>query len=690
MKPLDEIIDENFVLRLSRGEPWAFEGQLENKDGNVEPLAGRTFFACVMAADGTRLREAVAEIYTDSTGVFYRGVIDGSMSDDLFGQPNLLWWQGERTDAGNKPDAQGLLVIYPGPGMAAPAGPNGVAAVATRFIRRTSETGRARIRKAQTGARGPSPWDAEGETLEAYNARVAQGAIDLASQHVGDAILDMGQAFAEKSLEIDASLAGAARVDQVQVLSDEQRATARANIGAVDQAALDRATATTYIKVPLRPALAASAIGNGSSADDIARRNDNAALLLAAIAKAKAIIGLSGTNGRVQNKAVLLFEAGAFAFPNGFTALVDFSGLSLRGQGRRSTHFLVQTSAAFIDFGVPVKSIPTGTVFDGTAQDWEITDLAIYNTSYLSTSNHGTRFGSAIRDTGSGHGLIQNVRVGGFGYGVNLVCGSDFTRIDNLYVELNDVGLYVGPGSQQILATNFDSYLNRENLVLDRPGDICFVKPIFNSAALNNVTIEAPAARVTRQLNDFNPSGTFYDGNIAIVDAWYESFAGGLGDATIPDYHNCISSAATGEVYRYIKIVRPLVASGQNTVSGRATIAFVGKPDDGRLGAFDSEVSDANAKGYHIAWWARAGNNNVLRNARGSDNITKGSPNLRVIEDLPRSAQPTSGQYLAGTFIRAVMTAPVAGKVLLGWARLTTGTAHVAGTDWQAVYGSTS
>ena len=151
MKPLDEIIDENFVLRLSRGEPWAFEGQLEDKEGNVEPLAGRTFFGCVMAADGTRLREAVAEIYTDSTGDFYRGVIDGSMSDDLFGHSNLLWWQGELTDAGNKPDAQGSLVIYPGPGTDMPTGPSGVAAVATRFIRRATATGRARLRKAQTG-----------------------------------------------------------------------------------------------------------------------------------------------------------------------------------------------------------------------------------------------------------------------------------------------------------------------------------------------------------------------------------------------------------------------------------------------------------------------------------------------------------------------------------------------------------
>lgn len=48
---------------------------------------------------------------------------------------------------------------------------------------------------------------------------------------------------------------------------------------------------------------------------------------------------------------------------------------------------------------------------------------------------------------------------------------------------------------------------------------------------------------------------------------------------------------------------------------------------------------------------------------------------------LPYSAaQPASGKYVAGTFIRAS-----SGTTLLGWQRLTTGSAHVAGTDWKAV-----
>jgi hypothetical protein len=55
---------------------------------------------------------------------------------------------------------------------------------------------------------------------------------------------------------------------------------------------------------------------------------------------------------------------------------------------------------------------------------------------------------------------------------------------------------------------------------------------------------------------------------------------------------------------------------------------------------------------------------------------------------LPQSANtmPTSGTYLAGQVVYNLTPAVAAGKVLIGWARLTTGSAHVAGTDWSPLY----
>lgn len=51
---------------------------------------------------------------------------------------------------------------------------------------------------------------------------------------------------------------------------------------------------------------------------------------------------------------------------------------------------------------------------------------------------------------------------------------------------------------------------------------------------------------------------------------------------------------------------------------------------------------------------------------------------------------PTSGYYVFGMFV--ANTGPIisAGKVLLGWLRLTNGSGHVSGTDWAPVYGTTS
>lgn len=54
------------------------------------------------------------------------------------------------------------------------------------------------------------------------------------------------------------------------------------------------------------------------------------------------------------------------------------------------------------------------------------------------------------------------------------------------------------------------------------------------------------------------------------------------------------------------------------------------------------------------------------------------------------ASQPTSGSYVTGHFVRNIFVSISSGKILLGWKRLTTGSAHVSGTDWMPVYGSTS
>ena len=51
------------------------------------------------------------------------------------------------------------------------------------------------------------------------------------------------------------------------------------------------------------------------------------------------------------------------------------------------------------------------------------------------------------------------------------------------------------------------------------------------------------------------------------------------------------------------------------------------------------------------------------------------------------TAIPTSGYFRAGQMVLNGGTLSIASsKVLIGWRRITTGNAHVSGTDWSPVY----
>jgi hypothetical protein len=51
---------------------------------------------------------------------------------------------------------------------------------------------------------------------------------------------------------------------------------------------------------------------------------------------------------------------------------------------------------------------------------------------------------------------------------------------------------------------------------------------------------------------------------------------------------------------------------------------------------------------------------------------------------------PTTGKYVAGHWVHNSARTVSSGKILLGWARLVTGSAHVSGTDWSPLYATIS
>lgn len=75
---------------------------------------------------------------------------------------------------------------------------------------------------------------------------------------------------------------------------------------------------------------------------------------------------------------------------------------------------------------------------------------------------------------------------------------------------------------------------------------------------------------------------------------------------------------------------------------------------------------------------------NNLDRAGGTNSI-----NAAVLADR-RTSIPTAGTYPRFFFVHNETPAIATGKVVLGWTRLTSGTGHVANTDWAALYATNS
>lgn len=62
--------------------------------------------------------------------------------------------------------------------------------------------------------------------------------------------------------------------------------------------------------------------------------------------------------------------------------------------------------------------------------------------------------------------------------------------------------------------------------------------------------------------------------------------------------------------------------------------------------------------------------------------------NVRGYTELP--GMPANGAWVTGMYVRKSNPSPSAGKILLGWVRLTNGTGNVLNTDWSAAYATTT
>jgi hypothetical protein len=64
--------------------------------------------------------------------------------------------------------------------------------------------------------------------------------------------------------------------------------------------------------------------------------------------------------------------------------------------------------------------------------------------------------------------------------------------------------------------------------------------------------------------------------------------------------------------------------------------------------------------------------------------------NLKNTCRLQSGALPSSGTWVRGQIVWKQSLIVASGKVLLGWARITTGSGNVLGVDWEEIYATTS
>ncbi len=494
----------------------------------------------------------------------------------------------------------------------------------------------------------------------------------------------------------------------------------------------------------------------------------NTAALMAAIAKMKARTQPTNATNRATTRQTLNIGPGVFVFETTTAALVDFVGFELQGAGINATTLIFKGTGTFLSFGV--FSATPADLFGGTGQGYKISDLAIINPDQFGLLYQGSRVGTAIQDNGSGSGVINNVLLGGYGYGYNCPYGSDFDTLTNLNPQLCDVGVYFGPGCQQITTVNYYAYLCNEGMVLDRCGESLHLQPWFVGAGVAAITLESKAvATETRQLTAFPPSGTSYDTQLVFNTPWFEANPGPLGDATIPPQFINVDNENVTTAYVGMTINNPWIGAGEtvtpkfvaafaanngaaNTGLQRLTIntpSFSGKMTywlkggfsrfnmnnirvvdgytapiyiENPVGAANQQVEDVitNTNYYGSAKFAQqvlnfsandgwrtnyaldATGNSVLQfgqyiGGAWFDRIAFDIGNRRIYiggsTDIclsRQAAMPTAGAWNTGSFVYNTVPVVAAGKVLLGWSRLTTGSGHEPGTDWSPVYGTTT
>jgi hypothetical protein len=264
--------------------------------------------------------------------------------------------------------------------------------------------------------------------------------------------------------------------------------------------------------------------------------------------KASLNLGVNGISSYVPPS--LYFPAGNY---NCVTALstVDFKYLNVTGDGIEASVLHWDGTGALINLGTYTSAGGYG----GTGQNFTMRNMQVLSPAQIFIAGEGTRTGTAIQDNGSGSVTLDNVKLRGFKYGFNGAYGSDFDKFSNIKLGNCDVGVYLGPGSQQVQIDTPDVSYCREGVVIEGAAQGTLDNGWFILNSVSDVTFEG---------NTIARSGVpgitgQYDMAWTVSDCWHETDAGGLGRIAP---RIILFQGAPPAALKNVKILRPYHVAG--------------------------------------------------------------------------------------------------------------------------------
>lgn len=416
---------------------------------------------------------------------------------------------------------------------------------------------------------------------------------------------------------------------------------------------------------------------------------DNAARLTSALTDT---CGPSWTyTGHVSGRAKIILSPGKFRISSNVQVPTTCQGWSIAGQGSGAT-VIITSNHSGLQIGA--FSVAPSVYYFG-CQHYEISGLQIYDDSSQAPKS---RQGSGIQDNGCGGAKIHDVKVFGFKYGFATPYGADLVDFDHFAAEQSDVGLYMGPGSQQFTVNgtlDFGTFYNDvEGVVCELCGKFRIQNANFINDGIagtsdhsgSHATFVYPTAGETTRMGVTVLVSPFpIDAPHELISDWFEINAGGLGYQ--PACIICFQGTYTPDA------ARGLIIENAKIVGGYASGAFIG--NSLTTLAIVSLVRGIHCECNFAEWFSNIGSVNFsdIHYVNGYAKFPLADATTVNLIDATATyagAEPTSGYEPRGFIFRNATPTIATSKVLWGWIVLTdntkSGAAWVDGTNVTPLY----